>query len=90
MCNSLKDYTDSEISCVKASIHMSYSLNPLKWGYVADYMGSSIGPIKGDTRRFYYSSHQGSNLTSQAHQRLSESYMSYNPNLLKGVMQGIM
>ena len=30
--------------------HMSFNLNPLKGGYVRDYVGTTVGVIKGDTR----------------------------------------
>ena len=30
--------------------HMSYSLNSLKGGCIGDYIGTTIGVIKGDTR----------------------------------------
>ena len=36
---------------------MSYSLNSLKGGYIGDYMGTTIGVIKGDTRSLDSSSH---------------------------------
>ena len=38
--------------------HMSYSLTSLKGGYIGDYMGTSIGVIKGDTRSLDYSSYE--------------------------------
>ena len=37
-------------------IHMSYSLNSLKGGYIGDCIGTTIGVIKGDTRSLDYSS----------------------------------
>ena len=36
---------------------MSYSLNSLKGGYIGDYVGTTIGVIKGDTRSLGYSSY---------------------------------
>ena len=30
--------------------HMNYSLNSLKGGYMGNYVGTTIGVIKGDTR----------------------------------------
>ena len=38
--------------------HMSHSLNSLKGGYIRDYIGTTIGVIKGDTRSLDYSSHR--------------------------------
>ena len=35
---------------------VSYSLNSLKGGYIGDYIGTTIGLIKGDTRSLDYSS----------------------------------
>ena len=35
---------------------MSYSLNSLKGGYIGDYIGSTIGVIKGDTMSLDYCS----------------------------------
>ena len=36
---------------------MSYSLNSLKGGYIKDYIGTTIGVIKGDTRSLENGSH---------------------------------
>ena len=36
---------------------MSYSLNSLKGGYIGDYIGTTIGVIKGDTRSLDYGSY---------------------------------
>ena len=36
---------------------MSYSLNSLKGGNVGDYIGTTIGDIKGDARSLDYSSY---------------------------------
>ena len=36
--------------------NVSYSLNSLKGGYIRDYIGATIGVIKGDTRSLDYSS----------------------------------
>ena len=41
------------------SAQMSYSLNSLNGGYVRDYMGTTTGVIKGDTRSSDYSSNDG-------------------------------
>ena len=38
---------------------MSYSLNSLKGGYIGDYIGTTIGGIRGDTRSLDYGSDQG-------------------------------
>ena len=38
---------------------MSYSLNSIKGGYTGDYMGTTIGVVKGDTRSSDYSSNDG-------------------------------
>ena len=37
---------------------MSYSLNSLKGGYIGDYIGTTIGVIKGDTRSLDTGSHE--------------------------------
>ena len=42
---------DSKGNCVD----MSYSLNSLKGGYIGDYIGTTMGVIKGDTRSLDYS-----------------------------------
>ena len=34
---------------------MSHSLNSLKGGYIGDYIGTTMGVIKGDTRSLDYS-----------------------------------
>ena len=31
-------------------MHMSYSLNSFKGGYIGDYIGTTLGVIKGDTK----------------------------------------
>ena len=36
---------------------MSYCLNSLQGVYIGDYMGGTIGVIKGDTRSVDYGSH---------------------------------
>ena len=36
---------------------MSHSLNSLKGGYIGDYIGTTIGVVKGDTRSLDYSLH---------------------------------
>ena len=36
------------------SCHVSHSLNSLKGGYIGDYIGTTIGVIKGDTRSFFF------------------------------------
>ena len=38
-------------------LHMYYSLNSLKGGYLGDYVGATIGVIKGDTRSLDYGSY---------------------------------
>ena len=38
--------------------YMSHSLNSLKEGYIGDYLGTTIGLIKGDTRSLDYSSYE--------------------------------
>ena len=38
-------------------VHMSYSLNSLKGGYIGDYIGDYYRVIKGDTRSLDYSSY---------------------------------
>ena len=37
--------------------YMSYSLNSLKGGYIGDYIGTTVGVIKGDTRSLDYNTY---------------------------------
>ena len=46
----------SPVTFLGAPVHLNHSLNSLKGGYVADYIRSNIGVIKGDTRSLDYSS----------------------------------
>ena len=64
--------------------HVSYSLNSLKGVYIGDYIGTTIGVIKGDTRSLDYSSCRDrySNL-SREHRGDSSGELSYElPSIL--------
>ena len=51
------DYNHQSVECGDSTSqcptlhHMSYSLNSLMGGYIGDYIGTTRGAIKGDTRR---------------------------------------
>ena len=88
-----------KVHCISVIIHMSYSLNSLKGGSIGQYIGITIGEIKGDTRSLDSGSYnlrgkgQGkadvstldSSTTSYRQRRLCRSYP---PKLARNPVKG--